>query len=65
MIFLFWEDLSDDCGETNFDSMQNGAITFIFINKETISFSLLFFLHMICLFLQPATEAKMLCGLCE
>lgn len=43
MIFLFWEDLSDDCGETNFDSMQNGAITFIFINKETISFSLLFF----------------------
>ena len=39
MISLFWKNLSDGCGETNCDSMQNGAITFIFINKETFSFT--------------------------
>lgn len=47
VISLFWEDLSDDCGETNSDSMQNGAITFIFINKETISFSVSLFFSLL------------------
>lgn len=42
MICLFWKDLSDGYGETNCDSMQNGAITFIFINKESLSVFLLF-----------------------
>ncbi len=45
VIFLPWKDLSDGCGETNCDSMQNGGITFIFINKETFSFSVTFFLR--------------------
>lgn len=28
-------DWSDGCSETNYDCMQNGGITFIFVNKET------------------------------
>lgn len=42
VISLPWKDLSDGFGETNCDSMQNGGITFIFINKETFSSSVPF-----------------------
>lgn len=35
VISLPRKDWSDGCSETNYDSMQNGGITFIFINKET------------------------------
>lgn len=48
VISLLWKDLADGGGETNCNSMQNGGITFIFINKETFSFSFTFF-PMICL----------------
>lgn len=47
VISLLWKDLSEACGGTNCDSMQNGGITFIFINKETFSFSVTFFLRFV------------------
>lgn len=35
VISLPRKDWSDGCSETNYDCMQNGGFTFIFINKET------------------------------
>lgn len=35
VISLPRKDWSDGCSETNYDCMQNGGITFIFVNKET------------------------------
>lgn len=67
VISLLWKDLSDGCGETNCDSMQNGGITFMFINKETFSFSATFFSSNIWLLSQRLISTEMLCVLwnCE
>lgn len=62
VISLLWKDLSDGCGETNCDSMQNGGITFMFINKETFSFSATFFPN-IWLLSQLLISTEMLCSL--
>lgn len=42
VISLLWKVLSDGCAETNCVSMQNGGITFIFINKDFLFFRYLF-----------------------
>lgn len=60
MISLLWKDCSDGCSETNCDSMQNGGITFIFINKESFSFSAV--LKKMRLLLQPLIKTKNVFG---
>lgn len=43
VISLPRKDWSDGCSETNYDCMQNGGITFIFVNKETFFSRFAFF----------------------
>lgn len=62
VISLHWKDLSHGCAETNCSSMQNGGITFIFVDKETFSYTDSFFLQFVRLF-QLLIKAKMICVL--
>lgn len=69
VISLPRKDWSDGCSETNYDCMQNGGITFIFVNKETF-FSryalpppVLFYRLVYCLFAAFSMKALVLCYL--